>query len=238
MTTNSSPRFPDDRIGFDIVGFDLDGTLLDTSGDLAAAVNHALASIGRDPLPVAQLRTMIGGGGRHMLAQGMTATGGYTEAQLDTLLQRLLDHYADHIAVETRPFPQCLAALDGLAAQGARLAVVTNKTEALAKKLLEALGLTDRFVTIIGGDTLGAERRKPSPAPIHEMIARLGGGTAAFVGDSIFDVEAAKAAGVPVVACSFGFLDRPVDELGADAVIDDYADLLPTLARLFAARPA
>jgi phosphoglycolate phosphatase len=238
MTTNSSPRFPDDRIGFDIVGFDLDGTLLDTSGDLAAAVNHALASIGRDPLPVAQLRTMIGGGGRHMLAQGMTATGGYTEAQLDTLLQRLLDHYADHIAVETRPFPQCLAALDALAAQGARLAVVTNKTEALAKKLLEALGLTDRFVTIIGGDTLGAERRKPSPAPIHEMIARLGGGTAAFVGDSIFDVEAAKAAGVPVVACSFGFLDRPVDELGADAVIDDYADLLPTLARLFAARPA
>ena len=87
-------------------------------------------------------------------------------------------------------------------------------------------------MTIIGGDTLGPGRAKPSPAPIHEMIARLGGGTAAFVGDSIYDVGAAHAAGLPVVACSFGFLDRPVEDLGADAVIDDYAELVPTLTRL------
>ena len=227
MTPNSSPRSP-----FDIVGFDLDGTLLDTSGDITAAVNHALTSAGRETLPVARVRTMIGGGSRHMLAQGMAATGGCDEAELDLLQQRLLAYYADHIAVETRPFPHCLAALDTLAAGGARLAVVTNKTEALAKKLIETLGLTDRFVTIIGGDTLGKGRGKPSPAPIHEMIARLGGGTAAFVGDSIYDVVAARAAGLPVVACSFGFLDRPVGDLGADAVIDDYAELVPTLERL------
>jgi phosphoglycolate phosphatase len=229
MTTNSSPRSP-----FDIVGFDLDGTLLDTSGDITAAVNHALASAGRETLPVDRVRGMIGGGSRHMLAQGMEATGGCTDDELDTLQARLLDYYADHIAVETKPFPHCLAALDTLSARGARLAVVTNKTEALAKKLLGELGLTKRFVTIIGGDTMGPGRNKPSPAPIHEMIARLGGGTAAFVGDSIYDVKAAKAAGLPVVACSFGFLDRPVGELGADAVIDDYAALVPMLERLAA----
>jgi phosphoglycolate phosphatase len=227
MTPNSSPRSP-----YDIVGFDLDGTLLDTSGDITAAVNHALESAGRDTLSVERVRTMIGGGSRHMLAQGLAATGGWSEEELDTLQRRLLDFYADHIAVETHPFPHCLATLDALAAGGARLAVVTNKTEALATKLLAELGLTDRFVTIIGGDTLGPGRGKPSPAPIHEMIARCGGGRAAFVGDSIYDVEAAHAAGLKVVACSFGFLDRPVTELGADAVIDDYAELWETLAQL------
>ena len=227
MTPNSPARPP-----FAIVGFDLDGTLLDTSGDLAAAVNHALASVRRAALPVARIRPMIGGGSRHMLAQGMAATGGCTEAELDVLQRRLLDYYAAHIAVETQPFPHCLAALDALAAAGTRLAVVTNKTEQLARTLLETLGLTGRFVTVIGGDTLGPGNAKPSPAPIHEMIARLGGGRAAFVGDSIYDVAAAKAAAIPVVACSFGFLDRPVDELGADAVIDDYAELVPTLVRL------
>lgn len=227
MTSISSPRSP-----FDIVGFDLDGTLLDTSGDLAAAVNHALASAKRDPLPVEKIRTMIGGGSRHMLAQGLAATGGCSDDELDRLQRLLLDYYADHIAVDTAPFPHCLAALDTLAAQGVRLAVVTNKTEALAKRLLEALDLTARFVTIIGGDTMGPGRAKPSPAPIHEMIARLGGGRAAFVGDSIYDVQSAKAAGLPVVACSFGFLDRPVGDLGADAVMDDYADLVDILARL------
>ncbi|TPG12090.1 HAD-IA family hydrolase [Sphingomonas oligophenolica] len=229
MAPHSSARTP-----FDIVGFDLDGTLLDTSGDITAAVNHALASAGRDTLPVERVRTMIGGGSRHMLAQGLAATGGCTTDELDMLQRRLLEYYADHIAVETAPFPDCLAALDSLAACGVRLAVVTNKTEALAKKLIAALGLSERFVTIIGGDTLGHGRGKPSPAPIHEMIARLGGGTAAFVGDSIYDVEAAKAAGVPVVACSFGFLDRPVADLGADAIIDGYAELVPTLKRLAA----
>ena len=226
MTQNSASS------PFDIVGFDLDGTLLDTSGDLAAAVNHALASVGREPLAVARVIPMIGGGSRHMLAQGMAATGGCTEAELDTLQQRLLSYYEANIAVETEPYPQCLDTLDRLAAMGARLAVVTNKTERLAKVLLGALGMTDRFVTIIGGDTLGPGKAKPSPAPIHEMIARCGGGTAAFVGDSIFDIDAAKAASIPNVACSFGFLQQPVEELHADAVIDGYEELIPALERL------
>lgn len=219
---------------FDIVGFDMDGTLLDTSGDLAAAVNHALESAGRAPLLVDAIKPMIGGGARHMLAQGMAATGGCTDDELDLLHRRLLDYYEAHMVVHTKPYPHALAALDALAARGATLAIVTNKIERYAAEVLATLRLSDRFACLIGGDTLGAGNAKPSPAPIHAMIERCGGGRAAFVGDSIYDVRAAKAANVPVVACAFGFLDRPVEELGADATINGYDELLPTLERLAA----
>ncbi len=217
---------------FDIVGFDMDGTLLDTSGDLAAAVNHALASAGRAPLPVARIKTMIGGGARHMLAQGMAATGGCTDAELDVLHRRLLDFYEANMVVETAPYPHALAALDELAARGATLAIVTNKIERYAVQVLAALGLSDRFASVIGGDTLPVG--KPDPAPIRAMVERCGGGTAAFIGDSIYDVRAARAAGLPVIGCSFGFLDRPAADLGADAVIDGFDELVPTLERLAA----
>ncbi|USU08554.1 HAD-IA family hydrolase [Sphingomonadaceae bacterium OTU29MARTA1] len=227
MTQNSSLRVP-----FDIVGFDLDGTLLDTSGDLAAAVNHALASVGRPLLTVEQVKPMIGGGARHMLAQGMTATGGCDDATLDRLHRLLLEYYETHIAVLTIPYPDALDVLDQLAAHGTRLAIVTNKLEGLARKVLEALDLTRRFDCIIGGDTMGPGNAKPSPKPIYEMIARCGGGTAAFVGDSMFDIRAGQAAGLPTVACSFGFMMQPVEELGADAIIHGYTELIPTLDRL------
>ncbi|MCM8730288.1 HAD-IA family hydrolase [Hephaestia sp. GCM10023244] len=216
---------------FAIVGFDLDGTLLDTSADLAAAVNHVLDGVGCPRLSVAQVTAHIGGGGRRMLARSL-AEAGHDQSGLDVLYDRMLAFYAAHIADETRAFPGCLAALDDLAARGARIAIVTNKSEHLARELLDALGLSSRFACLIGGDTLGPGNAKPSPAPIHDMIARCGGGRAAFVGDSIYDITAGRAAGVPTVAVSFGFLDRPVADLGADAVIDTYADLVPTLERL------
>ena len=217
---------------FAIVGFDLDGTLLDTSGDLTAAVNHALAAAGRPLLTVEQVRPMIGGGGRHMLAQGMAATGGCDEAELSRLHKLLLAYYEAHIAVETRPFPGTIAALDRLAAIGVRLGIVTNKLAALAEKVLAETGLRDRFDAVIGGDTMGPGRSKPAPDGIIEIIARCGGGRAAFVGDSIYDIEAAKRAGVPNVAVSFGFLMQPVEELGADRVIDHFDELIPALAAM------
>lgn len=217
---------------FPIVGFDLDGTLLDTSADLAAAVNHALANADRPTLTVDEIKPMIGGGARHMLAQGMARTGGCTDAELDVLHRRLLGFYEANMTVHTAPFPHALDVLDALAAEGVRLAVVTNKLERYAAEVLDKLGLSPRFACLIGGDSLGAGNGKPSPAPIHAMIERCGGGRAIFVGDSIYDVQAAKAAGVPVVACSFGFLDRPVEELGADAVIDGFDELIPALERL------
>ena len=222
------------HFSFDIVGFDLDGTLLDTSGDLAAAVNHALASVGRPELSVEQVKPMIGGGARHMLKQGLTATGGYDEAMLDTLHATLLAYYEANICVLTKPYPGVIEALDALAAKGVTLGIVTNKIERFARTVLDQLGLTERFACILGGDSLAES--KPSPMPVLEMVKLCqesgGGGRAAFVGDSIFDIQAGQAAGLPTIACSFGFLMQPVTELGADAVIDGYAELLPTLERL------
>ncbi len=220
------------KISFDIVGFDLDGTFVDTSGDLTQAVNHALADAGRPLLTRQQVIPMIGGGAKHMLRQGMEATGGCDEGELTRLHRLLLDHYEANIAVHSRPFPGAMAALDALAAMGVRVAIVTNKLEALARLLLDELAISDRFGCIIGGDTLGPGKSKPNRAPIDAMIKRCGGGRAAFVGDSHFDIDAARNAGIPSVACSFGFLMQPVAELRADAVIDHFDELLPTLARL------
>jgi phosphoglycolate phosphatase len=217
---------------FAIVGFDLDGTLVDTAGDLTAAVNHALALAARTLLTEAEVRPMIGLGARHMLEQGFAATGGVPGGDFERLYRELLRFYEANIAVHSRPFPGLIAALDRLDALGAKTAVVTNKREDMARKLLVKLGLAGRMATIIGGDTLGPGNAKPSPAPIAEMIARCGGGRAAFVGDSIYDVMAANSAGVTSVAVSFGFLDRPADELGADHVIKHFDELVPLLARL------
>ncbi|WP_426263436.1 HAD hydrolase-like protein [Sphingomonas sp. PWP1-2] len=228
MTTNS----------FQIVGFDLDGTLVDSSGDLTAAVNDTLDFAGRPLLTVAQVKTMVGGGAKHMLAQGLEATGGCTPEEFRPLYKRMLAYYAAHLSVHTRPFPGVIDALDQLDARGIKSAVVTNKFESLALTLLADLGLTERFACIIGGDTMGPGLSKPNRAPIDEMIRRCGGeiGTtrAAFVGDSIYDIMAAKNAEIPGIAVSFGFLLEPVEEMGADAVIDSFADLLPTLDRLSA----
>jgi phosphoglycolate phosphatase len=229
----------DKRAGFPfhIIGFDLDGTLLDTSGDLAAAVNHALALIARPPLSIEVIRPMIGGGARLMLRRGLDASGGGDEDFLDRLFIALIEYYRAHIDEQTRPFPGLLTALDQLADMGVRLGVVTNKREGLAVQLLDQLGMLERFDCVIGGDTMGPGKAKPHPAPIHEMIARcsvnLGEGrAAAFIGDSHFDIQAAKAAGIPAIACSFGFLNGPVADLGADAVIDHFDELIPILRTL------
>jgi phosphoglycolate phosphatase len=220
------------KFSFDIVGFDLDGTLLDTSGDLTAAVNHALADAGRRPLTVEEVKPMIGGGAKHMLSLTMAATGGCSEEELTRLYKLMLGYYDAHIAIETRPFPGMIEALDTLASRGAKVAVVTNKFESFAQKLLVELGLRDRFAALIGGDTMGKGFAKPHRAPIDEMIRRCGGGSAAFIGDSIYDVMAAKNAGIPSIAVSFGFLMQPVEELEADIVIDSYDELIPALERI------
>lgn len=218
---------------FDIVGFDLDGTLLDTHGDLANAVNHALTLEGRQTIPVGEVRALIGGGAIKMLARALDLTGGpLDDERFRELHGALLAFYEDNIARETALFPGGEAMLDGLAARDVKLALVTNKAEHLAVKLLDELGLSPRFYTIIGGDTLGRERAKPKPDLLHLMLERAGGGRAAYVGDTTFDTGAAKAAGLPCVAVSFGFNDLPPADLGASVVIDHFDDLIPALAAL------
>jgi phosphoglycolate phosphatase len=215
---------------FAVTVFDLDGTLADTAPDISGGINRMLADFGRAPLAEAEIRPLIGDGARNLLRRIMEATGGSTEKLLDEAHPRYLDHYAAHVCEGTRPYPGVEAAMDGLAARGVRLALCTNKSERMTRLLLDALGWTGRFAAIVGGDTL--PWRKPDPRPLLETVARAGGGRAAYVGDSIFDAETARAAGTPFVAVSFGFRDRPVEEFGADAVIASYAELIPALTRL------
>ncbi|HYJ83840.1 MAG TPA: phosphoglycolate phosphatase [Allosphingosinicella sp.] len=219
---------------FDVVAFDLDGTLADTAPDLAAALNHALAELGRPAVAPAMVRNLIGHGGRALLRRGLAATGEAPEALVDEGYPILLDYYGAHICEGTTAFPGIGEALAAIEAAGAAVAVCTNKPEALTLKLLGALGWRGRFASVVGGDTLGV--RKPDPAPLLEAVARAGGGRGVLVGDSITDADTARAAGLPFVAVSFGFSDRPVDALGADAVIGDYGQLAGALERL-AVRP-
>jgi phosphoglycolate phosphatase len=217
---------------FDVVVFDLDGTLADTAPDLAAALDHTLAALGRPAIDSESVRELIGPGAKELLRRALAASGEADEALVERALPIYLEHYAAHICVGTTPYPGIDEALAALTARGVKLAICTNKRERLTHLLIDALGWSDRFAAIVGADTLAV--RKPDPLTLQEAIARAGGGRAAYVGDSITDAETARAARVPFVAVSFGFSDRPVEQLGADAVIDSFADLLGTLAQLSA----
>jgi phosphoglycolate phosphatase len=219
------PDFP-----FDVVVFDLDGTLADTAPDLAAALNHTLTALGRPIVDPESVRHLVGQGAIALLRKGLAASGAADETLVEHGFPIYLDFYAANVCVGTSLYPGIEAAMDALAARGAKLAICTNKPERLTHKLIDALGWSGRFAAIVGADTLPV--RKPLPLPLLEAIARSGGGRAVFVGDSIVDADTARAAGVPFVAVSFGFSDRPVDQLGADAVIDSYADLVGVLERL------
>jgi phosphoglycolate phosphatase len=220
-----------------IIGFDLDGTLLDTADDLACATNYALSTIGRPALPHEAIRVMVGGGARKMLRLGLEASGGAQEALLDALVPVLLEYYEAHICVHTQPYAGLLRVLDTLAARNIRLGVVTNKMERLALKLLQETGLASRFDCILGGDSLGGGKAKPKPDLLLEMLRlcalKAGEGVdarrALFVGDSRFDIDAAKNAGMPSVAVNFGFSDVPVQTLGADYILHHYDDFIALL---------
>ena len=215
---------------FDILAFDLDGTLADTAPDIAAALNLMLRDMGRPALDPETIRSLIGDGARNLVRKALAAGGEAPDALVDRGFPAYLDHYRANVCVGTALYPGVEQAMDDLAALGARLAICTNKPEDMARRLVAALGWTGRFAGIVGADTLPF--RKPDPRPLHEAIARAGGGRAAFVGDSIVDAETARAAGIPFVAVGFGFRDRPVEALGADAVIDRYDDLIPALRGL------
>lgn len=221
---------------FKIIGFDLDGTLLDTSGELTNAVNYTLNQAGCPPLSKAEVRPMVGLGAKHMLGEGLKKSGKDDPEILDKYLPVLLEYYGENLGSDSPPFPGLLKFMDKCDKLGVTMAVVTNKYERFAVKLLTEIGMINRFACVIGGDTMGKGKAKPHRAPIDEMIHRCGGVTDAervvFIGDSIYDVMAAHNAEIPAVAVSFGFLHQPVEELEADAIIDHYDELWAVLEAL------
>ena len=220
------------ELAFELVGFDLDGTLLDTSGELTASVNYTLAQIGRAALTQAEVIPMVGMGAKHMLAQGLRRTGDFDDGLLDQWLPVLLDHYEANLGSDSPPFDGLLPFMAALDDAGVKMAVVTNKYERFAVKLLSEIGMLNRFACVIGGDTMGKGKSKPHRAPMDEMMRRSGVSNparAVFFGDSIYDTGAARAADIRSVAVSFGFLYQPIAELGADAIIDHYDEAMPLL---------
>lgn len=225
------------NIPFDAVGFDLDGTLLDTFRDLGAAVNHALGLGGFAAVSVESSKDLIGGGAKIMLTRAIDAQGGVPDDEFKRLYKAMLSYYEAHNAVHTVPYPGVRETLADLSAHGVRMAVVTNKFEGFARNVLTQLDLIGAFETVIGGDSMGKGAdgqflAKPHPAPLLAARAATGGGSFVFVGDSSYDVRAARAAEVPVVAAAYGYCDAPPHDLDADAVIDSFAGLIPALATL------
>src|SRR5262245_4163851 len=206
--------------------FDLDGTLVDTAPDLVTTLNTVFAREGLPPVAYEAARNMVGGGARHMIERGLAAERRtLPAAEIDRLCHDFIDHYAAHIADHSRPFPGLEAALDELSGRGLSLIVCTNKLEWLSVRLLDALGLSKRFVAICGADTFGL--KKPDPELLRRTLGRAGGRAerAVMVGDSANDVDMARAAGIPVIAVNFGYTETPVGELNADRVISAFRDL-------------
>ncbi len=222
-----------------LVAFDLDGTLVDSAPDLLDTLDVVLSGRGLAPVDRDDARAMIGGGARVLIRRALAHEGiTLPEAEIEALNARFLEHYAAHIADRTRPFPGVTQALDRLAAQGVLLAVCTNKLEHLARLLLDRLDLTPRFHAITGADTYG--KPKPDALPLMSTIAAAGGVPAAtlMVGDSRTDILTARAAGVPVIAVSFGYTEIPPAELGADVLIDHFDALESAVETLLAGAPA
>jgi len=206
--------------------FDLDGTLVDTAPDLINALNHVLHREGLAPVPLKTARNMIGAGARKMIERALEAEDRMASvADISRMTADFISYYADHIAVESRPFEGLEVALDHLAVRGHLLAVCTNKLEWLSRRLLDRLGLSGRFTAICGADTFGVP--KPDPTILRETVARAGGQLSAsiMVGDAGPDIGVARRARVPVIGVGFGYTDVPIADLKPDRLINHMRDL-------------
>jgi phosphoglycolate phosphatase len=212
--------------------FDLDGTLADTAPDLIGAANAIARAQGWPPLDPDADRVAAGHGGRALIRRAMAGAGLDDTARAEALYPAFLDVYRARIADETRLFPGAIDCLDALAAEGWRLGVCTNKPEALARLLLERLGVADRFGALVGADTLPV--RKPDPATLAETVARLGArrDRAVLVGDTATDRETARRAGAPCILVRFGYAAEPPEALAPEAVADALSEVAALAAAL------
>lgn len=212
---------------------DLDGTLVDSAPDLTAAVNQLLAERGQVPVTEAQVRGWVGNGARRLVARALTGEddGDPPAEELDAALERFLEAYEAAVYVHSAPYPGVVEGVQRLADDGYRLAVVTNKPRRFVEPILEHMGVLGAIDAIVGGECTDA--RKPEPEPLRLAMERLGAASATvlMVGDSATDVEAARNTGVPVVCVPYGYRrGTPVEDLGADAIVDSLAEL-PGLLR-------
>jgi phosphoglycolate phosphatase len=211
----------DDR--FRAVLFDMDGTLVDTLPDIAAAVNKALVELGLMALDLQHIATLIGNGPRILSRRALEAQPALAAGQRDRFVEPLLAGYARHYETQAgmlgHVFPGTLEGLRELSERGLRLGVVTNALQRLAETVLTRFGIAPHLQLIIGGDRV--TRPKPHPEPLWRACDHFGidPQQALMVGDSVNDVAAARAAGCAVVCVPHGYdQGQPVSELGCDVL--------------------
>ena len=221
------------RKQWDAVLFDFDGTLVDSAPDIIAALNRLLGELGHAHVDYHAFRTRAGDGARNLLEQVLTGHGAsFTDAELPGLVERLLAHYYEIMTDNTRPYPAVPDILAEIYQSGMALAVCTNRTQATTDQLLSHFGLARMFSAVLCADTVTA--KKPDARHLVEAMQRLGAvpERTIMVGDTATDVAAARNAGIKVVAVSYGYSARPAADLGADAILADFAKLPALLAGL------
>jgi len=205
--------------------FDLDGTLADTAPDMARTVNAMRSRRGLAPLPEAIVRPYVSQGARGMILAAFEIAA--DDPGYPAMRQEFLDLYAGNLCIDTHLFPGMEALLDRLEASAIAWGVVTNKFERFARPIIAALGLGSRAAVVVGGDTCA--RAKPHPDSLLHAAAAMGVAPARvlYVGDDERDVQAARAAGMPVVVAGYGYLGvgSPPTQWQADAICNSPAEL-------------
>lgn len=209
-----------------VVMYDLDGTLLDTAGEITQAVNHTLAEFGHETVTEEQVRDWIGNGTGWLMKTAWQQTQGPLDAPWDKVMERFILHYEATAGTRSSAFPHVIDTLRRAREYGVKQALVTNKETRFTERVLERHGLQDAFDIVICGDSLPV--KKPDPAVIEHCLAQFGAsaGEALFVGDSEIDVSTAKAAGVVCWAVPYGYnLGKPIAESRPDRIVPDIREV-------------
>ena len=208
---------------YDTVIFDLDGTLLDTLDDLTDGVNHALADFGYPLAGRGEIRSRLGYGSGHLIAESVP--GGRDNPDYQAVFDDYLEFYRAHSSVKTAPYPGTMELLASLKKRGVRTAIVSNKPDSATQELY-ARWFASAVETAVG-EREGI-RRKPAPDSLLEIMRRLGAAKerTVYIGDSEVDIQTAAAAGVDCISCTWGFRTREqLIAAGASALVDDMASL-------------
>ena len=216
--------------------FDLDGTLIDSAPDVCASVNRVMKTLGRRELSIAEAKDMVGWGGRVLMEKALALTGDAgTPEDIGRALDDFLITYAEHPADHTTVFPGVIDALKGFRAAGVKMAICTNKPTATTPPVISAMGLEGFFDVISCGDAV--PHKKPDGRHVLLCAEQLGVApeAAVMIGDSENDIDAAIDAGIRSVCVSFGYAHVPLDEIGADALIDHFDDLSGALDDIYQA---
>jgi len=216
--------------------FDLDGTLIDSAPDVCASINRALAGHGRREITLAETKALIGQGGRVLAERALALTGRPGKAdEIERLLKGFLATYAERPVENTVVYPGAREVLQVFRAAGLGLAVCTNKPKVTTVPVMATLGLDGFFDIVSCGDQV--PHRKPDARHVLRVVEELGTTprTTALIGDSENDIAAARSAGIPSVAVTFGYAHVPHAELGADALIDRFEEL-PEALRMIAVK--